>query len=232
VFSTYLGDPTTLGSSSGQHIAVDASGNAYVTGSAGSGFPTTLGSFQTVFSGAVDAFVSKLNTAGSALVYSTYLGGSGNDNGYGVAVDGVGNAYVTGSTDSSGFPTTADAIQPANGGGLDVFVSQLNPTGSALLSSTYFGGNGDDAGFAIALDTSGDAFFTGQTASSNLPAAPGAFQTAFGGGPFDGFVTKLSLGIGPPTNKDQCKNGGWKIFSIPEKFENQGECVRFVETGK
>jgi len=105
-----------------------------------------------------NAFVSKLNQSGSALVYSTYLGGSNDDHGFGVAVDPAGNAYVTGRTASSDFPTTAGAFQTTFGGdGFDAFVSKLNSSGSALMYSTYLGGSDDDEGFAVAVN-GGDAF--------------------------------------------------------------------------
>jgi hypothetical protein len=189
-YSTYLGGS---GSDLGSGIAVDGLGNAYVTGSAGSGFPTTTGAFQT--SGNGDAFVSKLNAAGSGLVYSTYLGGGGTDGGSGIAVDASGNVYVTGSTGSHNFPTTAGAFQTTYGGGFaDVFMSKLNPDGSALVYSTYLGGARGDVAFSAAVDTSGNAYITGYTGSSNFPTTPGAFQTTFGGGGPDGdaFVSELN----------------------------------------
>src|SRR5207245_126963 len=126
-----------------------------------------------------NAFVTKLNPTGSApLVYSTYLGGSGLDEGFGIAVDTHGNAYVTGPTDSTDFPTTSAAFQTAFGGGTaDAFVTKLNPTGSApLVYSTYLGGSGTDAGKRIAVDTLGNAYVTGLTSSTDFPTTPGAFQ--------------------------------------------------------
>jgi Beta-propeller repeat len=190
IYSTYLG-----GSSydEGSGIAVDASGNAYVTGWTASGnFPTTAGAFQTTFGeGYDDAFVSKLNGTGSALIYSTYLGGSSYDEGHGIAVDASGKAYVTGLTYSSDFPTTAGAFQSALGGFDDAFVSKLNPAGSALLYSTYLGGSSYDEGDGIAVDASGDAYVTGLTYSSDFPITAGAFQTKSRGG-FDAFVSRLN----------------------------------------
>jgi len=120
---------------------VDGSGNAYVTGwTDSSDFPTTNPLQPANGGGDGDAFVAKLNPVGSALVYSTYLGGSGYDFGFGIAVDSSGNAYVTGWTNSSDFPT-ANPLQPIyGGGGYDAFVAKLNPTGSALVCSTYLGG--------------------------------------------------------------------------------------------
>jgi len=187
VYSTYLGG--SGGTSQGVGIAVDSSGNAYVTGNTNSANFPTASSFQAALSGPRDAFVTKFNPAGSALVYSTYLGGSGDDDGGGIAVDSSGNAYVTGNTNSANFPT-ASPFQAAPGGGFDAFVSKLNPTGSALVYSTYLGGNGGDFGSGIAVDSSGNAYVAGATASTNFPTAS-PFQAALGGG-FDAFVTKLN----------------------------------------
>jgi len=191
VYSTYLGGSGWAG---GTAIAVDVSGNAYVTGTATSpDFPTTPGALQTAYGGASETFVTKLNAAGSALVYSTFLGGSnGNSNGSsGIAVDASDNAYVTGSTYSSNFPTTPGAFQTAYGGAWDVFVAKLNATGSALAYSTYLGGSAFDYGEGIAVDASGNAYVTGAT-PGGFPITPGAFQTGYGGGQFDAFVSKLN----------------------------------------
>ena len=105
-------------------------------------FPTTSGALQRRLGGGRDAFVAKLNAAGNALVYSTYLGGSGHDSGNGIAIDSAGNAYVAGDTYSSNFPVLY-AFQGSNGGGQDAFVSKLNPSASALVWSTYLGGSGE-----------------------------------------------------------------------------------------
>jgi len=196
VYSTYLGGN---GIDLGTGIAVDSTGNAYVTGftqpaanQSSPNFPTTAGAFQTVFGGgSSDAFVTRLNFAGSGLVYSTYLGGSDFDEGFGIALGAGGNAYVTGSTDSTNFPTTAGVFQTASGGGGDAFVTRLAATGSTLVYSTYLGGSGFDEGSAIAVDASGNAYVTGDTGSINFPIMGGAFQTASGGA-IDAFVTKLA----------------------------------------
>src|SRR6202034_611273 len=133
-------------------------------------FPGTPGAFQTICNDGNecanydDAFVSKFSSTGSALVYSTYLGGGRSDVGTGIAVDGLGNAYVTGLTHSTDFPITPSAFQTVcNGCGCtpDAYVSKLNPTGSALVYSTYLGGSGQDAGSAIALDGAGNVIVTG-----------------------------------------------------------------------
>src|SRR3989475_91035 len=191
-YSTYLGG---TGDEEGFGIAVDATGNAYVTGLTNSNldFPTTAGAFQPSSPGGFsDAFVTKLNPTGAALAYSTYLGGTGDENGFGIAVDATGNAYVTGITFSPDFPTTARAFQPSSPGG-DAFVTKLNPSGAALVYSTYLGGTGSDLGFGIAVDSFGNAYVTGQTFSSDFPTTEGAFQTTFGGGGgFDAFLTKVN----------------------------------------
>jgi Beta-propeller repeat len=235
VYSTYLGGHDL---DRGYSIAVDSTGSAYVTGETyATDFPT-VNPLQPASGGPADAFVSKFNPSGSALVYSTYLGGKGpNEGGGGIAVDSSGSAYVTGTTNSWDFPTV-NALQPTyRGGDEDAFVSELNPSGSALVYSTYLGGRGYDTGRGIAVDSAGNAYVTGYTQSADFPTTPGAFQTVCNGGsgcyPYsDAFVSKFSFGIGPPTNIHQCKKGGWKVFTIPRKFKNQGDCVSFVNTGK
>lgn len=185
LYSTYLAD------SGGYGIAVDAAGNAYVTGGARTaGFPTTPGAFDRTFAGG-DAFVTKLNPAGSALVYSTFLGGTGNDSGEGIVVDEGGNAYLSGYTDSADFSTTMGALDTSFGGGLDGFVARLNAAGSALVFATYVGGTGFDSGRDIALDGTGSVYVTGETSSIDFPTTVDAFDTSLGGS-FDAFVTKLN----------------------------------------
>ena len=189
LYSTYLGGN---GNDCGFRVAVDASGSAYVHGDTTSTNFPTANPFQSTRRGASDTFATKLNEAANALVYSTYLGGNGNELGCGIALDVSGNAYVTGVTDSSDFPT-ASPIQPAFGGGVaDAFVTKLNAAGGALLYATYLGGVATDAGFAIALDASGNAHVTGRTDSVDFPTVSPA-QAAFGGGLEDAFVTKLNV---------------------------------------
>lgn len=187
-YSTYLGGS---GFEQAFSIAVDASGEAYITGTTRStNFPTE-NPYQPFYHPATaDAFVVKLNSTGTALIYSTYLGGSGDDVATGIAIDGLGNAYVTGSTSSVDFPTTPDGWQPTYNGGFDVFVVKLNPAGSAPLYSTYVGGSGTEEGGAIALDSSGNAYVTGDTASTDFPTLI-AFQQSIAGRK-DCFVTKLA----------------------------------------
>ena len=187
VYSTYLGGG---GGDTGLGIAVDSSGNTYLTGATGSvGFPVANPLQPDRDAASVDAFVTKLNATGSALVYSTYLGGGGDDRSFDIAVDASGNAYVTGLTASTNFPT-ASPIQPANRGGDDVFLTKLNAAGDALVYSTYLGGNCDECGFSIAVDPSGSAYVIGDTVSPNFPTA-NPIQPARGG-QVDAFVTKLN----------------------------------------
>ena len=140
IYSTYLGGNSR---DTGWGIAVDSAGNAYVTGATySSNFPT-MKPLQAANGGGSDAFVAKIAPTGSALAYSTYLGGSGDDAGYGIAVDSAGDAYVVGTTYSSDFPTMKP-LQAANGGGSDAFAAKLNSAGSALVYSTYLGGSGNE----------------------------------------------------------------------------------------
>src|SRR5262245_12443173 len=199
-WATYLGGD---GDERGHGIAVDAGGNVYVTGRTDSAnFPTTPGSFDTTFNGGVDAFVTKLSADGTTLLYSTYLGGTGSeiDEGFdklarrvgAITVDAAGNAYVTGSTNSADFPTTAGAYHITNAGFADAFVTKLNATGSALIYSTYLGGSDFDRGYGIAVDAAGNAYVTGEAVSTDFPTTAGAFQPAKAGGFSDSFVTKLN----------------------------------------
>ncbi len=178
VYSTYLGGSMGTG---GSGIAVDGSGNAYVTGNTvSSDFPTTLGAYQTIKPGPLNAFMTELSAAGSALVYSTYLGGNSGDEGNGIALDPSGNIDVTGSTSSSNFPTTAGAYQANFGGTQDAFMAQFSPSGAALVYSTYLGGSGDDIGYGIASDPSGNIYVAGLTGSTNFPTTAGVFQPVYG----------------------------------------------------
>jgi len=152
--------------------------------------------------------VSKLNPAGSSLVYSTYLGGSGGDDGYALAVDGVGNAYVVGDTYFTNFPTTPGAPQTHSGGGScsggcsDAFVTKLTATGGALAYSTYLGGSNEDVGQGVAVDQAGNTYITGYTLSTNFPTVnplQGTFGGNTAGGTGDAFVAKIGANRLPPT---------------------------------
>ncbi|UFP92794.1 SBBP repeat-containing protein [Gloeobacter morelensis] len=188
-YSTYLGGS---GEDLGDALAVDRTGSVYVTGESFSAdFPTTAGAYQLSPAGGGDVFVTKLNGTGSALVYSTFIGGSASEVGERVVVDRQGNAYVGGTTASPNFPTTNGAYQTASGGGEDAFIAKLDASGGALVYSTYLGGSADDAGDEIALDRAGSVLVAGVTASGDFPVSAGAFQSTPGGGE-DAFVAKLN----------------------------------------
>jgi hypothetical protein len=193
VYSTYLGGDYL---DYGKGIAVDGAGNAYVTGWTGSSNFPTHNAFQPGYAGNWDGFVTKLNANGSALVYSTYLGGNSIENGDAIAVDAAGHAIVTGDTQSSNFPTH-NAYQPqhAGTGSTDLFITKLDANGQALIYSTFLGGaQGGETGLALASDTSGYAYLTGFTTSTDFPTA-NAYQSAcyFGAaGCWDAFVTRVS----------------------------------------
>jgi hypothetical protein len=213
IYSTYLG-----GSSfdQGYGVAVDATGNAYVTGQTGSDdFPTTPDAFQPSRPNQgpyTTTFVTVLNSHGSGLIYSTYLGGTGFGVGLGIAVDAARNAYVTGYTDSTDFPTTPDAFQSTKGSprASNAFITALNSDGSGLIYSTYLGGSHDDRGRGIAIrhrhreDQEGhesrravQVYVTGPADSRDFPTTPNAFQPAYPGGFVgSGFVAEIA-GIRP-----------------------------------
>jgi hypothetical protein len=190
IYSVYIGGS---GNDNGNGIAVNSSGDAFVVGATtSSNFPHTTGAFQTALAiGATgNAFVSKLNPTGG-IVYSTYLGGNGADAALGMALDSGGNVYAVGATSSTNFPTTASPLQASAGGG---FVSKLSPLGngaSDLVYSSYLGGIGDSVAGA-ALDSSDDLFVTGQTSDSSFHTTTGAYQTVYGGGSSDAFVTVIN----------------------------------------
>ena len=190
VYSTYLGGS---GSDQINGIAVDATGDAYVTGSTTStDFPTKV-PFQAANRGGGDAFVTKVNPLGTVLLYSTYVGGSGADSGTCIAVDGGGNAYVAGSTTSADFPLanplTNSTVAP------DAFVTKLTSSGALMAYSTHLGGNASDVANGIAVDSAGDAYIAGTTASTDYPTAS-PYQSSIGGGASDAFMTELSTPTG------------------------------------
>lgn len=193
VSSTYLGGSS---SDTAQSVAIDGSGNVYVTGSTESSDFPIEGPVQADLIEAngvrTEAYVTKLNPAGSALVYSTYLGGKGHDIGYGIAVGNDGSPYVAGSTDSSDFPLSKAFKRTYGGGTTDAFVTKLGPQGAALDYSTFLGGGGADVARGIALDQSGAAIVAGSTSSTDFPVAK-AFQGALKktDDP-DAFVAKIS----------------------------------------
>jgi hypothetical protein len=199
IYSTYLGGS---GKNQGNAIVLDTFGNAYITGYTQSiTFPVTKGAFQSKCKCSQSvAFVTKVNTRGTGLVYSTYLGGTNGDVGYGIVLDSSNNAYLTGYTQSFDFPTTPGAFQTTLGGNRAAWITKMNPTGTALVYSTYLGGVTsvttpcEACGTAIAVDSSGNAYVCGLTAESNFPVTPGAYQTTFMGptNGHDAFLTKMN----------------------------------------
>ena len=197
VYSTFIGG---LERDTGFGIVVDTSGNAFITGNTEDGttdYPNTTGAYDATHNGELDVFVTKLNSAGSSLMYSTFIGGSSNDYGRGIAIDINGNAYVTGYTEDGEieYPTTSGAFDTTHNGRYDVFVTKLNSAGSSLVYSTFIGGTNSDYGYDIAVDTSGNAYITGSTYGSsnittNYPTTLGAYDTTINGD--DLFVTKLN----------------------------------------
>jgi len=187
VYSTYLGGTDNFSQSSAQAIAVDGAGSAYVTGFTNSLKFPLVNPIQSInrggncFRGDVivpcqnEAFVTKLNASGSALVYSTILGGSGDDSGSGVAIDKAGFAYVVGTTAAYGFPTR-NPLQSARGGSTDIFIAKLSVAGDELIYSSLLGGSASETANGIAVDSSGNAYVTGRTSSTDFPTTAASFQ--------------------------------------------------------
>jgi Beta-propeller repeat len=195
IYSTYLGGSNV---DSGNAIAVDAFGQAYVGGDTSSTNFPLVGGVYTANQGGQDGFIAKLTAAGTAIVYSSYLGGAASDHIGAVAVNSSGNAFVTGSTFSTNFPVS-HAVQPNTGGNEDAFVTELLPGGNGLVFSTYLGGSSGTAGLpeqgqAIAVDSAGNIYVAGTTSSTNFPVTPSGLQTTFAGGNQDGFLTEYSPG--------------------------------------
>jgi Beta-propeller repeat len=190
LYSTYLGGTDN---DEPRAIAIDGAGNAHVTGeTVSSDFPVTAGAFNTSRGGEYDAFVSKLNSSGSALIYSTFLGGAAGEIANGIAVDSAGNAIVIGATGSAGFPTTAGALDTTYNGGADIFVSKFNASGTGLLYSTFLGGAQGDEAMGLALDSAGNLYLSGATQSPDFPTTAGAYDTVYPGAAGAGFVAKLN----------------------------------------
>lgn len=192
VFSTYLGGS---GGDSATAVAVDSTG-VYVTGGTSSAnfplSPSGTTPYQKTIGGSSDAFISKLNPSGTALIFSTYVGGTKFDKGTAIAIDGKGDVFVAGNTSSTNFPTTSGVFQSTykGSGNSEVFVLELASSGATLTYSTYLGGSGGDFAAGIALDSAGDAYVAGSTASANFPVA-NAIQKSLAGAS-DAFVAKLN----------------------------------------
>lgn len=198
VYSTYIGGATNDRAAG---IAIDGSGNACIIGSTLTpligfvGYPTTAGAYDTASNGLSDLFVTKLNAAGSGLLYSTFIGGRRDDRGDGIAIDASGNAYVSGYSSSttivSDYPTTAGAYDSSPGGALDIVLSKLSPDGSTLLYSTFLGGSQTDYGSGLAVDGSGNVFIAGSTEGGGFPSTVGVYKRIHGGGT-QAYVAKLN----------------------------------------
>jgi len=188
--STFIGGSNWDG---GLSISLDSGGNVYVTGwTLSSDYPTIFGCYDTSHNGWTDVFVSKLDNSLSSLVASTFIGGSGYDYGNSIALDSGGNVYVTGETESTGYPTIFGCYDTSFNGGYDVFVSKLDSTLGSLLESTFIGGSNSDRGNSIALDSGGHVYVTGYTVSTDYPTIFGCYDTSFNGGYNDVFVSKLN----------------------------------------
>ena len=187
VFSTYLGGSLVDIATA---VALDSSGNVYVTGATlSANFPVTGGAFQTLNQGSYDAFVSKIGSQGTSLLYSTYLGGEGSDQSSSIAVDANGTAYIAGFTYSFHCPLQSP-IQSSTHGGQEAFATAVGPTGASLVWSTYLGGSGDDQAAGIAVDPAGSVYVAGSTFSNDFPTTSGAYRTVYAGDG-DGFLVKL-----------------------------------------
>lgn len=190
-YSTLLGGALT---DQAYAVATDPAGNAYITGTTLSvNFPTTGNAMRTSLQGSRDAFVSKLDPSGKTLLYSTYLGGNGEDYGYSIAVDPAGSSYITGSTASTNFPISLNAFQSALTGASsipDAFLTKLNPAGSDIIYSTYFGGAQTEAGYGVAVDGGGNAYVAGRIQSYNYFPIPSLLPPRGGSG--DAFVAKFN----------------------------------------
>lgn len=212
VYSTYIGGTAD---EICRFMALDSAGNVYLTGfTYSTDYPVTPNAYQTTYAGGWDVFVTKLNSSGTDLVYSTYFGGSGMEWAEGIVVDKYGNASFAGWTLSTDFPVTPNASQKTNAGGRDAFLARMNSSGTGLLYSTYFGGTGEDIGMGIGMDGSGNVYLAGYTESTDFPVTPGTYQTTYAGGWNDLFVVKFAEPAAPrPTVDRTVKNG--VNYSVP-----------------
>jgi hypothetical protein len=168
-------------------VATDAQGNIYATGAtASNNFPGSTGTRQEQ-----DVFITKMSPNGTSVVFTVILSSTGNDAGYGIALDSGGNIWVAGVAGGPDFPVTSNALQSQSADGPDAFIARLNTSGS-LTYSTYFGGSGTDVATGLALDSSGNAYVAGYTSSVNFPTTAGAPQPTYGGGFYDAFLMKIA----------------------------------------
>ena len=187
LFSTFLGGSLAdVPRSHGNQIALDASGNIYVSGHTTSpDFPTTAGAFDETHNGEFDMFLSVLDPAGATLLYSTYLGGAARDNRPCIALDGAGDVYLAGITQSPSMPTTPGAFDATYNGGIDVYIAKLRPAGNGaadLLYASFLGGQSDDNSPSMTIDDAGVVHIVGETESEDFPTTPGAFSNTHNGG--------------------------------------------------
>ncbi len=202
LYSTYIGGSND---DVGVEIEVDSSGFAYVVGRTGAGttaFPTTVGSYDTTHNGGLDVFVTKINQTGSGLIFSSYLGGSNDDSGWGICLDSSNNVYLTGYSigGSPSFPTTSNVFDGIHNGNKDAFITKIKSDGSDLIYSTFVGGSTDDTAHDITIDSDNNVYVAGTTDSSNFPSTTGTYSTSKSG-KFDAFIFKLN------------QTGGKLIFS-------------------
>lgn len=244
VIDPVLGFSTFLGGSVGDvanAIVTDASGNVYVAGGTQSpDFPVTTSALQSAPNGAStgSAFVSKLNPQGTALIFSTYLGGTGGDAAYGLAVDSAGDAYIVGETGSTDFPVTAGAFETTISGGSTSFVAKLNSAGSGLAYATYLGGPGAvsylccDAAAAVAIDSAGNAYVAGTTYAPGFPVTPGAVQTKIGATlSSNAYVAKLNPSGSALVYATFLSGSGQAVFSMgPPVFEGDAATALAIDS--
>ncbi|MDG6225198.1 MAG: fibronectin type III domain-containing protein [Candidatus Thermoplasmatota archaeon] len=189
LYSAFIGGS---GREFGHAMALDSNGNTFITGvTFSTDYPTTVGAYDRTHNGKGDVFITKLDTTGSSLVYSTFIGGSDDESGNGIALDTIGNAYIIGSTGSQDYPTSIVAYDKTHNGKRDVFVTKLDNTGSSLLYSTFIGGSDDEGGAGIVVDSNGNAYIIGGTDSTNYPTSSGAYDKTHNGFG-DAFVSKLN----------------------------------------
>ncbi|HZG52013.1 MAG TPA: SBBP repeat-containing protein, partial [Pyrinomonadaceae bacterium] len=250
VYSTYLGG--SHGSDDANDIAIDSNGNAYVVGTTNAGNFPTANAFQPAIGPGGpgtgvpfnDAFVAKLNATGSALVYSTFLGGTNSEEAHAIAVDAEGHAYAVGSTNSPNFPV-ANAIQPKPGSPVDfylsgdAFITKIKPTGSSLAYSTFLGGTGSETARGIAVDSSSSAYVTGYTTSTNFPTV-NPYQATRNGGSFygDAFITKIADTVAPVSlslsaiQPNRGGNTGFVTVNLHGTAFANGATVKLVAAGQ